>query len=234
MAKRLAGRYGYPEDNPFQPGTIHEDKMDSPFGWKKPRNVFVCSMSDLFHDAVSNQTINRILDICGQASRHTFQILTKRAQRLVDGFQFPANVWVGITAENQTEWNKRAHFLQQVDATVRFVSLEPLLSDIEMGEIGWLNWVVVGAEAGSGARPMEEDWVRHIRDQVKNHHIPFFYKQRIDGGKKISMPTLDDSVWEEYPEVGLQKKQAVKQGNDPLQIKDYSGSKNQECNVSVA
>jgi len=199
MAKRLSGRYGYPKNNPFQPGTIHQDKMETIFSWKKPRLVFVCSMGDLFHEDVARETILEVLNICEQASMHTFQILTKRAQRLVDGFQFPANVWVGITAENQETWNSRSPFLQQVEATVRFVSMEPLLSDIAMGDIGWLDWALVGAESGSAARPMDEDWVRNIRDQAKAYDVPFFYKQRIDGGKKISMPTLDDSIWEEYP-----------------------------------
>ena len=199
MAKRLSGRYGYPKNNPFQPGTIHQDKMETVFSWKKPRLVFVCSMGDLFHEDVARETILEVLNICEQASMHTFQILTKRAQRLVDGFQFPENVWVGITAENQETWNSRSPFLQQVEATVRFVSMEPLLSDIAMGDIGWLDWALVGAESGSAARPMDEDWVRNIRDQAKAYDVPFFYKQRIDGGKKISMPTLDDSIWEEYP-----------------------------------
>ena len=201
MAKRLAGRYGYPEANPFQPGTVHEDKMDIPFGWKKSNLVFVCSMGDLFHDAVARHHIERVLDVCRQAPKHTFQLLTKRAERLTEGFQFPDNVWVGITAENQASWNNRAPFLQQVNSAVRFVSLEPLLSDIEMGEIGWLNWAIVGAESGPKARHMDENWVRHIRDQVKGFGIPFFYKQRLSGGKKVPMPALDEIVWEEYPQV---------------------------------
>ena len=201
MAKRLAGRYGYPEANPFQPGTVHEDKMDIPFGWKKSSLVFVCSMGDLFHDTVARHDIERVLDVCRQTPKHTFQLLTKRAERLAEGFQSPDNVWVGITAENQASWDNRAPFLQQVNATVRFVSLEPLLSDIAMGDIGWLNWAIVGAESGTGARLMDENWVSHIRDQVKGFGDPFFYKQRLSGGKKISMPALDEIVWEEYPQV---------------------------------
>jgi protein gp37 len=199
MAKRLAGRYGYPRENPFEPATIHFDKLDKPFGWKKPRHVFVCSMSDLFHEAVPRKTIEMVLDICRRASMHTFQLLTKRADRLVRGFEFPKNVWVGVTAENQDAWDSRTPFLRQVAATVRFVSLEPLLSDIEMGDIQWLDWVLTGSEAGPGARPMDEDWVRNIRDQVKARGIPFFYKQRMEGGKRKSMPPLDGIVWNEHP-----------------------------------
>jgi len=203
MAKRLAGRYGYSADEPFRPGTIHQDKFNEPLQWQKPYMVFVCSMADLFHPAVPNEIIDTVLNVCREAEHHTFQILTKRAERLVEGFAFPDNVWVGITAENQQTWNLRTPFLKQVQAGVRFVSCEPLLSDLEMGQIDWLDWAIVGAESGTNVRPMDENWVRHIRNQCQETSVPFFYKQRIVNRKKISTPLLDGRVWNEYPQVAL-------------------------------
>jgi protein gp37 len=174
MAKRLAGRFGYPENDPFKPSTIHYDKMNAPFSWNKPLRIFVCSMGDLFHPAVPDDIIRGVLDVCHIARHHTFQILTKRP-------------------------DLRTPYLRQVQAKVRFVSLEPLLSDINMGDISWLQWAIVGSESGQKARPMDENWVRNIRDQCQSARVAFFYKQKIVDGKKILMPPLDGKVWEEYP-----------------------------------
>jgi protein gp37 len=166
MAKRLGGRFGYPKNNPFEPGTIHYDKLNAPLFWNKPSKIFVCSMGDLFHDAVPDDIIRGVLDVCHISPRHTFQILTKRPERMVgDQFIFPDNAWVGVTAENQEYWDSRTPILRQVQAKIRFVSLEPLLSNINMGDISWLQWAIAGSESGIKARPMDENWVRNIRDQ---------------------------------------------------------------------
>jgi protein gp37 len=200
MAKRLAGRYGYPADDPFRPATIHADKLNLPIKWKKPCRVFVCSMGDLFHKDVPYGAIMGILGICNDADHHTFQVLTKRAERLTEGLYFPDNVWFGVTAENQHTWDLRTPYLKKTDAVVKFVSVEPMLSPIDMGDISWLDWVIVGAESGPGARPMDEKWVRHIRNQCQAAGVALFYKQQRQNGKMIKMPALDGKVWDQYPE----------------------------------
>ena len=130
MAKRLAGRCGYPADDPFRPGTVHEDKFSQPAGWKRPCMIFVSSMGDLFHKDVSDETIWRVLDVIRDCPQHTFQLLTKRAERLPEFNLFPENCWVGVTAESQRRFDERIPFLLSVHAPVRFVSCEPLLGAI--------------------------------------------------------------------------------------------------------
>jgi protein gp37 len=199
FAKRLAGRHGYPADDPFRPATIHANKLKLPLQWKKPCLIFVCSMGDLFHEAVPYGAILAVLSVCNQACHHTFQILTKRAERLTEGLYYPSNVWFGVTAENQQTWDLRTPYLRETDAAVKFVSIEPMLSSIDMGDISWLDWVIVGAESGPGARPMADDWVRHIRDQCQSAGVALFYKQQRVDGKMIKMPALDGRVWDQYP-----------------------------------
>lgn len=205
MAKRLAGRYGYPKDEPFKPGVLHSDKLDEPLKWKKPRQVFVCSMGDLFHDAVPFQTIAEVFKVMRLAENHTFQVLTKRPQRmaefiewmqaisLVDGIvsfaEAHQNIWFGITAENQEQADQRIPFLLQIPVAVKFVSVEPMLSEVDIEASlykascfpeseGWrLDWIIVGGESGPGARPMHPEWARSIRDQCRTAKVPFFFKQ---------------------------------------------------------
>lgn len=136
MSKRLAGRYGYPADEPFRV-TLHPDKLEQPMRWKKPRKIFVCSMSDLFHSAVPLEFQLKILKVIKQCPQHTFQILTKRPEQIamldyVGGIEFPPNVWLGISAENQQRADERIPELLKVTATVRFVSAEPLIGPLDL------------------------------------------------------------------------------------------------------
>jgi protein gp37 len=208
MAQRLKGRYGYLKDDPFKV-TFHPDRLDQPLRWKKPRRIFVVSMGDLFHEDVEWNWQYKIFEIMLINQEHTYLILTKRPKRmkkvLLDiwfhlGRNYPEskpdfplrNIWLGITAENQQEADKRIPILLQIPATVRFVSIEPMLSEIKLWDHNidecptyydgcnckeGINWVIVGGESGPGARPMNPGWVRSIRDQCQGAGVPFFFKQ---------------------------------------------------------
>jgi protein gp37 len=177
MAGWLAGAYGYPSDNPFRPGLIHQDKFDQPGKWLKPRRIAVSSMGDLFHSAVRNKTIRAVLAQCRKYERHTFIVLTKRAERLVD-FAYPDNVWVGISAENQGCLEERAYWLGQVKAGVRFVTCEPLLSRLHMEMLRFRpDLVIAGKEKGPNARATKKEWKDEIEAFCARKGILFFDKQ---------------------------------------------------------
>ena len=206
MAQRLKGRFGYPEDDPFKV-TFHIDRLDQPHRWKKPRRIFVCSMSDLFHKDVKGDWMWRILDSAYDSPsyhRHLFLFLTKRPEKMaaeMDNWMrckalssLPKRWWLGITAENQQTADERIPILLQIPAAKRFVSIEPMLGPIDLaGDDGGqpyfpfdneegtvtsgLDWVIVGGESGSRARPMHPDWVRSVRDQCQEARVPFFFKQ---------------------------------------------------------
>jgi len=197
FAKRLAGRCGYPKDNPFQV-KVHYDRLKNVDFGKKPKRIFVCSMSDLFHDKVPKFAIDNVLEIIAANPLHTFIVLTKRPQNLDDklyepdpemapirelgGGDYLPNLWLGISAENQKCFDKRIGYLLDIPAAKHIVSLEPLLGPINLGEhIKKLDWVIVGGESGNFQRYCEQlikpDWVRSIRDQCVSASIPFFFKQ---------------------------------------------------------
>jgi protein gp37 len=194
MAKRFHGRNGYPEENPFKPGNIRPDAWKDVFGWRKPRMVFLSSMGDLFHKDVPSCEIQLELDLCAQFSQHTFQILTKRPERC-SNFHYPDNVWLGTTLENSSVYG-RVKELSKTDSTVKFLSCEPLLSELLFVPLGLVDWVIVGAETGPGARPMNLDWARRIRDDCKAARVPFFFKKDSD-----RRGTLDGMTYHEFPEV---------------------------------
>lgn len=201
MAYRLAGRFGYDKEKPFSV-TIHGDKFRIPFGWKKPRMIFVCSMGDLFHRDVSFYYIRRIADIMRNTPRHIYQVLTKRSKRMVSlcndfGLEFSNNVWVGVTVENNRT-SFRIDDLLQINASVKFVSYEPLLSSISNPVKDGLDWVIVGGETGSGARKMEAIWARNIKNICVDKGVPFFFKQW--GGKRKKDRILDGRTWDQFPE----------------------------------
>lgn len=204
MARRLAGRYGYPEAPNHFDVTLHPDRLDEPLHWRKPRTVFVCSMSDLFHDDVPEQFIFSILRIIRETPNHTYQILTKRPGRMAPVMREyyarlrtaygskaeepQRKMWLGVTAENQEAADKRIPLLLQTPAAVRFVSIEPCLSavnvvqylpqtKVEASSRACLDWVLVGGESGPGARPMHPRWAGDIRDQCQAANVPFFHKQ---------------------------------------------------------
>ncbi len=180
---------------------VHDDLIEVPLKWKKPRFIFVNSMGDIFHKSVPTEFIERIFFTIKQAPWHTFQILTKRADRLENlslKLQWPQNLWMGVTVESQ-EHISRIDKLRSVPASIRFISFEPLLGPIESPNLGSIDWVIVGGESGPYARPMSVDWARMIRDVCLENSIPFFFKQWGGIRKKEHGRILDRRTWTQFP-----------------------------------
>jgi protein gp37 len=159
--------------------TLHEDALTEPLQWKKPHTIFVCSMGDLFHNDVPDEFINKVISIIKLTPQHRYQLLTKRADRMNEYFQnrdIPENVWLGVTVENQAT-KKRIDFLRNLKATVLFLSCEPLLEDLGKLNLANIDWVIVGGESGTSARPMKEEWVLSVKTQTENQDSTFFFKQ---------------------------------------------------------
>jgi protein gp37 len=172
-----------------------------PLGWKRPSTIFVNSMSDLFHVSVPEDYIREVFSVMGQASWHQFQLLTKRADRLerVAGrLKVPSNVWLGVSVESPMYYSRIRH-LSRVAAQVRFLSCEPLLAPLPDLPLDGIHWVIVGGESGSGARPMEPEWVRDIQSQCSLYAVPFFFKQWGGVQKKRFGRTLDGLTWDAMP-----------------------------------
>lgn len=204
MAKRLHAMGNPRYTNGFNV-TLHHDLIDAPLKWKKSRKIFVNSMSDLFHKDVPLEFIQKVFLTMQEASWHTYQVLTKRADRLLElstDLPWPDNVWQGVSVEDERVVD-RIDFLRQVPAKVRFLSIEPLIGPINNLNLEGIHWVIVGGESGPGARPMDSDWVRSIRDQCKEQNVAFFFKQWGGVQKHRHGRTLDDQTYDEYPEVQL-------------------------------
>ena len=259
MAGRLANmgqkpymevvRLGQPVRNPFHKshkgkfigvwnGTtfLVESALDKPYHWKKPWTIFVCSMSDLFHETVPFEWIDKVIDVIVECPQHTFKILTKRPEILKQYSDYNMaeaipNIWLGVTAENQEQADKRIPILLQIPAAKRFVSIEPMLGPINLTDIdaemagheeyihinsltgqhtdmgrpcnpvNKLDWVICGSESGHNRRPMNESWVRDLKNQCIITKTPFFLKQMHceADGKKIKMPLFDGYVWNQRP-----------------------------------
>ena len=185
--------------------TLHEQMLELPLKWKKPQMIFVNSMSDLFHEDVPADFIYRVFDIMQQAHWHTFQVLTKRAERLQElSPQLPwnDNIWMGVTVENE-KYVSRIDNLRRTGAKIKFVSFEPLLSEITELDLTGIDWAIVGGESGPGARPMEEDWVHEIRQQCLENNVPFFFKQWGGTNKKKAGRTLLGQTWDSMPALNL-------------------------------
>lgn len=181
--------------------TLHEDLLDLPRTWAKPRMVFVNSMGDLFHGDVPLWFIRRVFESMRRSRQHVFQILTKRAGRLLqlaDKLDWSPNIWMGVTVESQA-YVSRIDSLRRIPAAVRFVSLEPLLGPIEQLELDQIDWVIVGGESGPGARPMRPEWVRSVREKCLQADAAFFFKQWGGVNKKRAGRVFDGRTWEEYP-----------------------------------
>jgi protein gp37 len=192
-AERIAARFW--GERRFTDVICHEDRLDIPFHWKKPRRVFVNSMSDLFHEDVPDKFIGRVWSKMLEFPKHTFLILTKRPQRMADvisrivtecerkGLRRANNIWLGVSAEDQKTASERVPYLLQTPAAVRFVSCEPLLGAVDLSEwlcsieTNYLKWVIAGGESGPGARPAHPDWARGLRDQCRAAGVPYFFKQ---------------------------------------------------------
>lgn len=211
MAKRLKAMGQERYKNAFKL-TLHPEALDEPYRWKKPRIVFVNSMSDLFHEDIPIEFIRDVFNVMNDNKRHTFQILTKRSQRLRELaplLEWSQNIWMGVTIENN-DYVSRADDLRLVNAAVRFLSLEPLLGPVPDLELAGINWVIVGGESGPGARPMKKEWVLDIKQRCKNeNNVPFFFKQWGGVNKKKAGRLLQGKTWDSYPKVIRKRPQFV-------------------------
>lgn len=183
--------------------TLHEDLLSVPLKWKAPKIIFVDSMSDLFHENVPLSFIERVFDTMKKADVHTFQVLTKRTDRLLEvssGLEYPPNVWVGVSVENN-DYTYRVDHLRSTKAAVKFISLEPLLGPIDDIDLTGIDWVIVGGESGPRSRVMSKEWVRDIRDKCLSDNVPFFFKQWGGFNKKKAGRLLDGRLWEQMPEL---------------------------------
>jgi protein gp37 len=200
FAERFRGVPGHPFEQGFDLRLV-PNALDLPLKWKSGRLVFVNSMSDLFHDEVPSEYIDQVFAVMGQASQHQFQVLTKRAERMQKYSvekRIPENVWMGVSVEN-AEQKARIGHLSRVRANVRFLSVEPLLSDVGPLNLSAIGWVIVGGESGGKARPIEPDWVRLIQRQCMKAKVPFFFKQWGGVRKSTTGRTLDGRTWDEMP-----------------------------------
>jgi protein gp37 len=179
----------------------HEHQLELPLKWKKPRMIFVNSMSDLFHEKVPAVFIQRVFSVMNQSHWHIFQVLTKRAERmheLSSELTWTPNIWMGVSVENETTaW--RIDYLRQTGAQTKFLSMEPLIGAVNALDASGLDWVIVGGESGPGARPMLEEWVLDIKDSCEVFGVPFFFKQWGGTNKKRSGRLLQNQTWDEMP-----------------------------------
>lgn len=178
MARRLKAMSIGKYSNGFELA-LHEDDLDEPLKWKKSHNIFVCSMSDIFHENVPFEFVDKIMDIIKRTPHHRYQILTKRSRRMADYFStrdVPRNVWLGVTVECLSSKYRIDH-LRELNANVKFLSCEPLIEDLEDLNLVGIDWVIVGGESGPKARPMVLDWVVNIKQQVEHNGAAFFFKQ---------------------------------------------------------
>jgi len=208
MARRLKamGAAGY--ERGFELA-LHPGRLEQPLRRKSPTIYFVNSMSDLFHEKVPDHFIERVLEVCLATPQHTYQILTKRAARLARFFSArhcPPNVWLGVSVENRKYGVPRIEQLRRVDATVRFLSVEPLLEDLGALDLSRIDWVIVGGESGAKARAMKAEWADGVRRQAQAQRVAFFFKQwgawGADGvrrDKKRNGRTLNGRRWDEFP-----------------------------------
>ena len=208
MARRLhaMGAGGY--ENNFEL-TMHQSRLGQPLQRKKPTVYFVNSMSDLFHEDVTVAFVDRVFDVIRATPQHTYQILTKRAERLPAYFKTrscPPNVWLGVSVEDQKYGVPRIAHLRQVDAHIRFLSVEPLLEDLGKLDLTGIHWVIVGGESGHKARPMRQEWVEGVKAQADASGAAFFFKQWGGWGadgvkrhKKANGRVFEGRTWDAYP-----------------------------------
>ncbi len=208
MANRLRamGVVGY--ENGFE-FNIVPSRLNEPLKKKKPTIYFVNSMSDLFHEKMPIDYLNKIFEVIKKTPQHTYQILTKRSERMYNYLSkrdIPENIWLGVTVENKKEGLPRIEHLRKLKASVLFLSVEPLLEDLGTIDLTNIDWVIVGGESGNRARPMDKSWVLNIKEQCENENIAFFFKQwgtwgvdKIKRNKKANGKEINGEVYQKYP-----------------------------------
>ena len=200
LAKRLKAMGNVRYKNGFEV-TVHRDLFTRPLEWKKPKMIFVNSMSDIFHEKISDEDILQLFEIMNKAHWHTFQVLTKRPDRLVDlssQINWTPNIWMGVTVENTCALERLAK-LKRCGAKIKFVSAEPLLESINQIDLNGIDWLIVGGESGAGCRPLEKKWVIELRDIAKRSNTPFFFKQWGGFHHSQAGSELDGVEYKEYP-----------------------------------
>lgn len=200
MAKRLQAM-GQPNYRDGFAVRTHEHMLEAPFSWTRPRTVFVNSMGDLFHEEVPAAFIQCVFEVMERTPQHTYQLLTKRAERLAEVaplLPWPNNVWMGVTVEDNPRLG-RVERLREAPSVVRFLSIEPLLGPLPDLNLGGIGWVIVGGESGPGARPAQPDWICSIRDACIDGGVPFFFKQWGGTRKKVAGRLLDGRTWSQMP-----------------------------------
>ncbi len=210
MANRLQAMNVEGYENGFQFNTV-PSRLNEPLKKKKPTIFFVNSMSDIFHEQMPNEYLDKIFNVIKNTPQHTYQVLTKRAERMFEYLskrEIPKNIWLGVTVENKKDGLPRIDKLRKLNATVLFLSIEPLLEDLEKINLENIDWVIVGGESGTRARPMDENWVLNIKNQCEDNDIAFFFKQwgtwgadKVKRNKKENGKILIGKIWHEYPEI---------------------------------
>jgi protein gp37 len=206
FAERFRGVKGHPYEQGFDLRLVPE-KLGEPLRWRTSRMIFVNSMSDLFHERVPDDYIVAVAKVMAAAKWHTFQVLTKRSKRMQDllntALKFAAteqHIWWGVSVENKQHGLPRIEHLRSSPAAVRFLSIEPLLEDLEKLRLDGIRWVIVGGESGPGARPIEKEWVLSIRDQCRRAKVPFFFKQWGGVRKSVAGRKLEGKTYDQFPE----------------------------------
>ena len=210
MANRLQamGVKGYENGFKFN---IVPSRLNDPYKRKKPTIYFVNSMSDIFHEEMPEDYLDQIFDVIEDTPHHTYQVLTKRADKMKEYFSkrtIPKNIWLGVTVDNKRQGLPRIDKLRDINATVLFLSVEPLLEDLGEMNLTNIDWVIVGGESGPKARLMDKEWVINIKKQCEENDIAFFFKQwgtwgvdKVKRNKKLNGKELDGKIWQEFPEV---------------------------------
>jgi protein gp37 len=205
-AERFAERFRGVQGHPFEQGfdlRLVPEKVAEPLHWKKPQRIFVNSMSDLFHDQVPLDYIQRVFSVMNEADWHQYQVLTKRAERLeelTNDLSWAPQIWMGVSVENEGYlW--RVDHLRRTGAHVKFLSIEPLLGPLGKLNLQGIDWVIVGGESGPGARRMNPEWVTDIRNQCINAGVAFFFKQWGGVFKKKTGRELEGRIWDQMPEL---------------------------------
>ena len=200
MAQRLQKMGSVKYVNGFQL-TLHENCLNDPYSWKKPMLIFVNSMSDLFHKNVPLEYIQKVFSVMNNNPQHVFQVLTKRAYRLVDisdKVTWSKNIWLGVTVESDA-CKDRIQYLSRIPAKIKFISFEPLLNDVGVLDLNGIDWAIIGGESGWRARPMQESWVVGIKDQCEQQNVMFYFKQWGGTNKKKTGRLLFARTWDDMP-----------------------------------
>jgi len=200
FAERFRGVPGHPYEQGFDL-KLWPDRLELPLTWRRSRLIFVNSMSDLFHERVPDAFIKQVFATMAKAEWHTFQVLTKRherLERLAPTLEWPENVWMGVSIENR-RWVKRADSLRAVEAAVRFISAEPLLGPLEGLDLAGIQWLIAGGESGARHRPVHIEWIRDLRERCRMANVPFFFKQWGGRTSKVGGRELDGQEWNGMP-----------------------------------